>query len=296
MNGITNGWASICIIQLEIIQKGSITKCIKSIFPPYLGNFYMKDITSLNIRELIKNLGKQGYIFETKNKVKILLVDMFNKAMADDFLRKNPAKGISLKRDQDKEVRVLSLEEQVDFFDCCKGAFYDNFFNVAVLTGMRIGGIAALRMEDKAPAEKKAEEQFKDLLFTIKFNTPINPQIICGAIKRIVDEMNLTRDVTEETATFSCHCFLHRIADRCFEAGVQPKAVQDYLGHASLQMTMELYTSVMDKHKKSEMGKPEGMIQETNWKGNEITEQRYERAMEKNTVADVIEIGGWMVV
>lgn len=339
--------------------KRQYNQVYKKHISPYLGNFYIKDITSLNIRELIKNLDKQGYKFETKNKVKILLVDMFNKAMADDFLRKNPAKGISLKRDQDKEVRVLSLEEQADFFDCCKGTFYDNFFNVAVLTGMRIGEIAALRMEDldfenktihvnrtlvyqkydddvkktfhfelpktktslrkipmnkqceihlkkqymqknivedKAPAEKKVEGQFKDLLFTTKFNTPINPQIICDAIKRIVGEMNLTRDVTEEIATFSCHCFRHTFATRCFEAGIQPKTVQDYLGHATLQMTMDLYTSVMDKHKKSEMGKLEEMIQEINWKGNEITEQRYERAMEKNTVADVIEIGDWMVV
>lgn len=115
---------------------------------PYLGDFYLRDITNLKVRELIKILDKQGYQFETKNKVRILLVDMLNKAVFDEFLRKNPARGISIKRDKEKETRVLSLEEQIDFFDCCKGTFYDNFFNVAVLTGMRIGEIAALRMED----------------------------------------------------------------------------------------------------------------------------------------------------
>ena len=115
---------------------------------PYLGNCYIKDITQLQIRELIKKLDKQGYKFETKNKVRLLLTDMFNKAMIDDFIRKNPARGIILKRNEEKDIRVLSIDEQKTFFDCCKGTFYDNFFTVAVSTGMRIGELAALRWED----------------------------------------------------------------------------------------------------------------------------------------------------
>ena len=115
---------------------------------PYLGNYYIKDITQLQIRELMKKLDKQGYKFETKNKVRLLLTDMFNKAMIDDFVRKNPARGIILKRNDEKDIRVLSIDEQKTFFDCCKGTFYDNFFTVAVSTGMRIGELAALRWED----------------------------------------------------------------------------------------------------------------------------------------------------
>ena len=115
---------------------------------PYLGNYYIKDITQLQIRELMKKLDKQGYKFETKNKVRLLLTDMFNKAMIDDFIRKNPARGIILKRNEEKDIRVLSIDEQKTFFHCCKGTFYDNFFTVAVSTGMRIGELAALRWED----------------------------------------------------------------------------------------------------------------------------------------------------
>ena len=52
---------------------------------------------------------------------------------------------------------------------------------------------------------------------------------------------------------FSAHCFRHTFSTRCFEAGIQPKTVQAYLGHASLQMTMDLYTSVLGEYKSSEM-------------------------------------------
>ncbi len=45
---------------------------------------------------------------------------------------------------------------------------------------------------------------------------------------------------------FSGHTFRHTFATRCFEAGIDPKVVQTYLGHASLKMTMDLYTHVTE--------------------------------------------------
>ena len=106
---------------------------------PVLGRYYLSEIQQYQIKELIKNMKDNDLGYEMQNQTKILLVDMFDKAMVNEFVRKNPAKGISVKRDEKKEPRVLSVEEQYDFFECSKGTFYDNFFNVAVTTGMRLG-------------------------------------------------------------------------------------------------------------------------------------------------------------
>lgn len=106
-----------------------------------------------------------------------------------------------------------------------------------------------------APPTKQPEKMYCDLLFTTKYNTPLNSQIMADAISRIVKEMNLMRVPIDELETFSCHCFRHTFATRCFEAGIKPKTVQAYLGHATLQMTMDLYTSVLPKHMTDEMGK-----------------------------------------
>ena len=46
---------------------------------------------------------------------------------------------------------------------------------------------------------------------------------------------------------FSGHTLRHTFATRCFEAGVQAKVVQSYLGHATLKMTMDLYTHVTEE-------------------------------------------------
>lgn len=323
---------------------------------PKLGNFYLRDITQVQIKELIKELGKQGYKYETKNKVRIMLLDMFNKALDNEFVNKNPARGITVKRDEEKDVQVLSIKDQVSFFDCCKGTFYDNFFTVAISTGMRIGEIAALRKEDidfenklisvkrtlvyqkyegdtcktfhfelpktktstrqipmnrqcevalkkqllqknviKSKRPKECAIQFQDLLFTTKYNTPLNAQIICDAIKKVVDEINLVRDDTEEMDIFSCHCFRHTFATRCFEAGIQPKTVQSYLGHASLQMTMDLYTTVLKEHKTSEMDKLDTILNKISESGDNIYEKKYEENIFKKT-DNVVDIGDYVVV
>ncbi|MCI5586402.1 MAG: site-specific integrase [Lachnospiraceae bacterium] len=306
---------------------------------PKLGNFNLTSITQVQIKRLLKDLDKQGYGYETKNKVRILLVDIFNKALINEYVKKNPAKGITIKRNDSVERRVLSQEEQSVFFDCCKGTFYDNFFVTAVTTGMRIGELAALRwkdidwnknvihvtrtlvyqkfddddkkefhlgdpktqtsirdipisrqceialkkqyiqkkaVENKMPVTKDVDKQFKDLLFTTRFNTPLNSQIISDAIDKIISEINMTRDYLDEMETFSAHCLRHTFATRCFESGIQPKTVQSYLGHASLQMTMDLYTSVMPKQMISEMDKVSNAMDKIAIIGDEIVETKFD--------------------
>lgn len=324
---------------------------------PTLGNYYLKDITQINVKELLKNLEVNGYKYDTRNKVKIILLDVFNKAISNEYVTKNPARGISIKKEENN-VRVLSTEEQTLFFDCCKGTFYDNFFIVAVTTGMRIGELAGLNINDidfenktisvkrtlvyqkyendtqkefhfenpktkasirkipisrqceialkkqilqkniiksKAPIVKGYDDEFKDLLFTTKFNTPLNPQTVVDAIKRIVNEINLTRDVTEEIDYFSCHCFRHTFATRCFEAGISPKTIQSYLGHATLQMTMDLYTSVFEEFKSMEISKFESSIDTIFENGDNLANQRYDK-MNENNPQNIIRFGDSMVV
>lgn len=329
------------IYKIDIIRANTRTK-YKSYYrkhiSPSIGHYKLQEIKQIDIKELLKNMSQNGYGYEVKNAVRIMCVDLFSKAIYNEYLNKNPAKGISVKRDENKDIRVLSIEEQTLFFDCCKGTFYDNFFITAVSTGMRIGELAALRWNDidltkkvihvnrtlvyqkydtdtkkefhlelpktktskrdipinkqceaalkkqfvqksvvtvKAPVSKKPAKEFRDLLFTTTCNTPLNSQIICDAIDKIVTEINLTRDILDEIETFSAHCLRHTFATRCFEAGIQPRTVQAYLGHATLQMTMDLYTSVMPEYSFSEMDKISDLLDSISTNGENLIEEQY---------------------
>lgn len=287
------------------------TKHIK----PYLGSRKLTEITKLMVTDTINQVHDKGYQWETLNKMRVLLIDMLNRAMEDDFLVKNPAKGVRLPVNRPQnEPKALTREDQADFFECSAGTFYHNLFMVAINTGLRPGELFALTEKDinlekneikvtktllyqkldgdeqkefhidppktessyrtvpinsfcKEALQKqivlhklicnnspyKGKLAFPDLLFTTKFGTPLNSQIYMDAIKKIVDEINLMRDPLDAMEKFSGHTFRHTFATRCFEAGIPPKTVQAYLGHASLQMTMDLYTSVLKKKKVDDM-------------------------------------------
>lgn len=320
---------------------------------PFLGKKKIKDITQLNIKALLKELDQKGYHYETKNKVRIMLLDMFDKAMVDNYVLKNPCKGIRLARDEKKDMRVFSREEQAEFFECSKGTFYDNLFVVAVSTGLRQGEICALTWDDidfekkeisvtktllyqklegdtqkefhlnppktrtskrTVPISKQCEtalkkqyiqrnnvmarksakplEGFENLLFTTKYGTPICNQILLDAIKRIIEEINLCRDELEQFEIFSPHCFRHTFATRCFEAGIQPKTVQTYLGHATLQMTMDLYTSVLGNHRQEEMQKLENVLNDVfECVDNNIVEKFKQEQARKEKVVPIRRLG-----
>ena len=103
------------------------------------------------------------------------------------------------------------------------------------------------QMELKRIVSSKRPKQKNDYLFVTKFNTPLNSQIYSDAIKAVIKQINLVRPLDNQFEVFSGHTFRHTFATRCFENGVDAKVVQSYLGHASLKMTMDLYTHVTDE-------------------------------------------------
>lgn len=106
--------------------------------------------------------------------------------------------------------------------------------------------------------------------------------------ERIVDEINLCRDILEEFERFSGHTFRHTFATRCYENGVKLKTIQHYLGHANLKMTMDLYVHDQDEHRKSEMSKLENVLDGLLDVSNDVIEKRYEDYLIKEEKNDNI--------
>ena len=271
---------------------------------PILGNRNINSLVKADIQQLIKKVNDDGYLYERQNKVKVILTDMFARAIEDDLMIKNPAKGVKLYQDKISSARALTIGEQDVFFEFCKNTFYDNLFNVAVNTGLRPGELFALTIKDinfeqkyidvnktlvyqkylddecktfhleppktkqsyrHVPINSTCIDYFKrqvalkeivssrrpkmqtDYLFVTRFNTPLNSVIYSDAIRSVIRRINETRNSKNQFDFFSGHTFRHTFATRCLEAGIQPKVVQSYLGHATLKMTMDLYTHVTDE-------------------------------------------------
>lgn len=306
---------------------------------PYLGGFRICEITKLQCKELIDKVKEQGLGWETQNKVRVILFDMFERALDDNYLSKNPVKGLRLPINRPNDRKVLTVDEQALFFECASGTFYNNLFIVAINTGLRPGELFALTWDDidlkkreirvtktlvyqkylddtckqyhlEEPKTKKSirivpinkacesalkkqyvqknivqmrnikSTQFKDCLFTTKFNTPLNSQTYSDAIKKIIMEINLMLDDMEPIEMFSGHTFRHTFATRCIESNIAPKTLQAYLGHTNLQMTMDLYVHNTEEHKQSEMTKLDHTLESITITDKDI-DDNYERCLAK---------------
>lgn len=90
-------------------------------------------------------------------------------------------------------------------------------------------------------------------IFVTSRNSPMNSQMYRQAIAHVVGIANRGLPPEEWMTGVYPHAFRHTFATRCLEAGIAPKVVQAYLGHASLQMTMDLYTHVTDDYGRKEI-------------------------------------------
>ena len=96
--------------------------------------------------------------------------------------------------------------------------------------------------------------KFKNLVFPSRSNNPLYETVIIRAIHITLTKMNEDGINIEK---FSPHTFRHTFATRAIENGMNPKVLQQIMGHGTLQMTMDLYCHVFDKTLFDEMKKME---------------------------------------
>lgn len=83
----------------------------------------------------------------------------------------------------------------------------------------------------------ETEDEYRNLVFVTRNNRPTQLFLVQEAIDSVLRKL---REEHPEFERFSPHCFRHTFATRAIENGVQPKTLQKILGHAFLQMTMDL--------------------------------------------------------
>lgn len=124
-------------------------RTIKKRLDPYLGDTPIKSITPSLINEYVaERLKTESYRGgkirpATVNREMILLKTIFNKAIRDGKLEKNPAKGVKHLKENNERERVLSPEEWERYKAQCP-SWYLPIASMAYFTGMRKGEIINL--------------------------------------------------------------------------------------------------------------------------------------------------------
>ena len=123
-----------------------------------------------------------------------------------------------------------------------------------------------------AGSDWKPLQGFENIVFTTSNGTPRQESDIRKALNRIVAEINADEQelaLKEHRKPFIMehvhpHALRHTFATRCFERGIPPKTVQGFLGHSTVQISMDIYTHLTEQAKQEDMQKLEGLLNVVN--------------------------------
>ena len=87
--------------------------------------------------------------------------------------------------------------------------------------------------------------RYSGLIFTSPEGSLLNDTCVNREIARICKAAEIEK--------FTAHAFRDTFATRALESGMQPKTLQEILGHKNISITLDLYCHVMEKTKVSEM-------------------------------------------
>ncbi|MBQ9031835.1 MAG: tyrosine-type recombinase/integrase [Parasporobacterium sp.] len=118
-----------------------------------LGQLRIRDIRPADIQEVQMKLADTNLASHSVNDCMSHLSQVFNYAVRDETIEKNPCKCIeNIRRTEpaarDTYHRALTKEETSAFFQSAKDSFYLNHFRMMIQTGIRIGELSALRESD----------------------------------------------------------------------------------------------------------------------------------------------------
>lgn len=115
-----------------------------------IGDLKIEEVKKLDCQKIINDMFDSGkYSLGTIELAQITMHAIFKGAVENDYILKNPAEGLLMRRTEEKEERrVLSPDEEEVFRTYASGTMYDYAYFLALETGLRQGEIGGLMWDD----------------------------------------------------------------------------------------------------------------------------------------------------
>ena len=219
-------------------------------------------ITSLELQNFFNGVEHP----RKREQMYVTLKDAFTKAYKNRLIKYNPFDVVEVaKAKKKRKARALTHEEETVFVQACKQHWLGNLYLMCLYQGLRLGEALALTVDD-VDRDKRLITISKAIdgqsrLSTTKTESSNRTIPLFQRTLDILPNKREGRLFDDSTRKYyqkcmsticadlgiegiSIHSLRHTFATRCAEAGVPPKVVQQWLGHSTLEMTMNVYTHV----------------------------------------------------
>ena len=237
-------------------QDKSRVKVIREYFKrcKYINNIKLDDIEQFK-RYLLSN-GKKKI---TANRYLEVISKMFNIAIRNDWVKKNPIEqDVKFELENDNKFRCLSLKEQNKLLEVVKGTYLEGIILFALNTGIRKSDILPLMWEDIKSyndkvihlyirkSNKSVDMPCTKMLLNFIERTPKEDRhgamFINPLTKQQPKEIKRAWKVAKKKAgieNFRFHDLRHTVASRLVNAGVPLPTVQKVMTHSDITTTMK---------------------------------------------------------
>lgn len=236
----------------------------------------VKDIKRYNIESLISDILKEGHE-NTAQSVLKMLRKIFDYAIDNDIIYKNPCNGLSVKHKQ-KEKRVLTDSEK-DIIDNSEIPLRDKaILYLLRYTGIRRGELFALHKDDidkknsiirinKTLVDNNGKPYIQDMTKSVagdrcipiflKLYNPLfdyldtvdgylflnkkGALMACNSMRTLFDRIKSDYGLGED---LTMHCFRHNFISECYSAKIDVKKTQSWVGHDDVGTTLNIYTKL----------------------------------------------------
>lgn len=263
-------WVSQWFILYKSDKSNNTKKLINYIITNYFSkqNFWIRDIKSITTIELNIFLST---IEKTKIKqmIYIYLKDIFDKALKNELVLKNPIVNIDKPKHIKKEKVYLESKDFNLFFKAIENSKYKVLYITILTSGMRIGEALAINKND-IDAENKTIQISKQKTTNITdiTKTENSKRFIVLPDMTINLLMNYENDFLFNNFTYSnvmnnfnkiknklpkkyknltLHGLRHSYASFLLENKIDIKSIQTLLGHTNINTTTNIYTHVSKK-------------------------------------------------
>jgi integrase len=253
---------------------------LRSHLIPAFGGKQLNEITRWDIQSFLTEKLRQGNSAAHVHGMRTTMSKVLQAAVAWGLIGENPARGCHVARQEARRERRFLNSEQVQRLATALPEPCRSVVLVAVLTGLRIGEILALRwgrvdfLRGTVAVEETYSGRFgppktRSSRRTIPMSSGLR-QVLeiqrgqCGGIEAAelvfstskgtpLSQKNLRNRVLEPTRQalglppISWHTFRYTHATWLSEAQVSARVAQSILGHADVSMTLNVYTQVVEE-------------------------------------------------